>query len=125
VPNDSAEFFTRLGERGFEPMLASTTGTIRVDLRDGDRTEHWLIAIRRGNLTVSRSDAPADCVVSAEHARFDDIASGRSNAMAAALRGVLAFKGDTSLLVRFQRLFPAGEHLPVAASARSVGRQRS
>jgi putative sterol carrier protein len=125
VPNDSAEFFTRLGERGFEPMLASTTGTIRVDLRDGDRTEHWHIGIRRGKLAVSRSDAPADCVISADHARFDEIASGRLNAMAATLRGVLEVKGDPSLLVRFQGLLPAGEHLPVAASARTVGRQRS
>jgi putative sterol carrier protein len=120
----TAEFFDRLQERGREPALGRTTATIRVDLADGPKTEHWLVAIKRGDIAVSHENTPADCVISADRAKFDDIAAGRLNAMAAALRGVLGIEGDASLLVRFQRLFPAPTAPPIGAADRTVGKRR-
>ena len=38
--------------------------------------------------------------------------------------GVVRIQGDPAPLVRFQRLFPAAERMPVASGARSVGRRR-
>ena len=57
---------------------------------------------------------------------FDEVADGNVNALTAALRGMLGIEGDPAVLVRFQRLFPAGEPKREAgSSARTVGRQRS
>lgn len=102
----TAEFFDMLVERGHEPLLEKMTGTIRFDLRDGKKTELWLVTVVRGDLAVSRRNLRADCVVSADKALFDEVASGKTNAMAALLRGAIAVEGDVPLLVAFQRLLP-------------------
>jgi putative sterol carrier protein len=106
-------------------MLGRTSATIRVDLHDGRRTERWHVAIKRGEVTVTQRNAPADCVIKAERARFDDLATGRLNAMAAVLRGALDIEGDPIMLVRFQRLFPAPTAPPIGAADRIVGKRRS
>jgi putative sterol carrier protein len=118
----TAEFFDALVERGHEPLLEKATGTLRFDLKDGKKTDRWLVAVAKGDLAVSRQNLRADCVVSADKAEFDDIASGKTNAMAALLRGAVSIEGDTQLMVLFQRLFPgpprARKRRPTAASAR-------
>ena len=51
----TAEFFAELGRRGHEPLLASTSGTLRFDLAEGRRLEHWYVTIEKGNrLGVAR-----------------------------------------------------------------------
>ena len=95
----TTEFFDALAERGHEPLLEKTTGTVRFDLRDGKKTERWLVAVVKGDLAVSRQNLRADCVVSADKALFDGVASGKTNAMAALLRGAMSVEGDVQLLV--------------------------
>ena len=102
----TSDFFAELAQRGHEPMLQRTSGTIRFDLAGGQEVEHWHVAIRRGDLTISRGEAEADCIVAADKELFDRLASGTANAMAAALRGVVVPTGDLQLIVQFQRLFP-------------------
>jgi putative sterol carrier protein len=121
----TAEFFDRLAERGSEPGLARTTGSVRFDLTRDGRTEHWRVDFRRGALTVARDAGAADCVVRCDASVFDDLASGRSNAMAAYLRGQVVADGEAELLTRFQRLFPAPTGRKVTASARTVGKRRA
>ena len=76
----------------------------------------------KGDLAVSRQKLRADCVVSADKSLFDDIASGKTNAMAALLRGAMSIEGDIQLMVLFQRLFPgpprSRKRRPTAAPAR-------
>jgi putative sterol carrier protein len=55
---------------------------------------------------------------------FDDLASGRANAMAAMLRGAVAVDGDRTLMIRFQRLFPPAVARTSAPDDRSTGRRR-
>ena len=102
----TVEFFDALVERGHEPQLEKATGTVRFDLRDGKKINRWLVSIVQGDLAVSRRNVGADFVVSTDKAVFDDIASGKTNAMAALLRGAISVEGDTQLMVLFQRLFP-------------------
>jgi putative sterol carrier protein len=103
----TTEFFQGLATRGHEPVLAKATGTLRFDLRDGGaRAERWLITIDKGDVAVSHKNAKADCVVRADRALFEGIASGESNAMAAFLRGAVEIDGDRGLLLAFQRAFP-------------------
>jgi putative sterol carrier protein len=120
----TTRFFESLGSRGHEPLLGRSTGSLRIDLHDGAKVEQWRVDLRRGAATVSRDPGPADCIIHTDAAFFDDLALGRANAMAAALRGQLALEGDPSLLVRFQRLFPAPTGKRVTSSARTVGKRR-
>ena len=120
----TTEFFDRLAERGREPGLARTTGSVRFDLTRDGTVKHWRVEFRRGATTVSHATGPADCVVRADASLFDDLARGRANAMAALLRGRLAVDGSPELLIRFQRLFPAPTEPPMRASARTVGKRR-
>ena len=53
------------------------------------KVAHWRLDIRDGNVEVSQSDDAADCMIGASAKLFDDLASGKANAMAAALRNEL------------------------------------
>jgi putative sterol carrier protein len=102
----AAEFFDDLSHRGHEPLLERVAATVRFDIIDGDRTEHRLVRINRGDIRVEVSDVPADCVIIARRAVCDDVVSGRTSALAALLRGEAAVEGDPELMVLMQRLFP-------------------
>ena len=102
----TVEFFDALDERGHEPLLEKATGAVRFDLKDGKKTDRWLVTVAKGDVAVSRQNRRADCVVTADKSLFDGIASGKTNAMAALLRGAMGAEGDVQLLVLFQRLFP-------------------
>ena len=102
----TAAFFDDLAARGREPLLKSACGSLRFDMADGDRVEHWRVEIDNGDVAVSRSKSRADAVVRLDKAMSDGLVTGRVNAMAAALRGELVPDGDLSLLLLFQRLFP-------------------
>ena len=117
-------FFERLAARGAVPELQGATGTLRVDIERGGRTHHWRVEMRRGTVAVSRSAADADLVIHASGSLFDDLASGRANALAATLRGELGVSGDPAGLVKFQRLFPPPTGRKMQPSARTVGKRR-
>ena len=124
MANPTAAFFEHLAERGAEPSLGRTTGSIRVDLDRDGTIERWRLDIRRGALTVSQSADPADCVLTAPGRLFDDLTTGRANAMAATLRTELGVQGDPGLLVRVQRLFPAPTGRRQTATKRAAGKRR-
>jgi hypothetical protein len=48
----TAAFFDELGRQGHEPFLEAATGTVRFDRVDRDVTEHWLIAVDKGDIVV-------------------------------------------------------------------------
>ncbi len=102
----TAEFFDELSRRGHEPLLEKASGTLRIDVVDGKRTDRWLVTVEKGDVGVSRRNMRADCVIRTDRALFDGLASGKVNMMAAVLRGALGVEGDVGLLVLFQRLFP-------------------
>lgn len=103
----TARFFADLAARGDEPLLRKASGSMRFDVVSGRRTRRWLLSVDKGSLEVTEGGADAACVVRAEQAVFDKIASGRVNAIAAVLRGDLEVAGDWRMLVRLQRLFPS------------------
>jgi putative sterol carrier protein len=105
-PDPTERFFAELEAREHEPLLRKASGVMRIEVVDGKRTQRWLVAVDKGDLSVSRGPGEASCVVRAQKAVFDKLASGRLNAVAAVLRGDLTVDGDWRLLVRMQRLFP-------------------
>ena len=103
----TTDFLQALALGGPHPELenakarfASTSGT------PVSETARWLVALENGMVTVSRRNAKADCIVRADKAVFDRVASGEQNGMAAFLRGAIEVEGDQALLLPFQRLFP-------------------
>ena len=106
TPDTTAQFFDQLNARGQEPLLGNMTTSLRFDLTSGPRTEHWLITVKQGDVSVSRRNGRADCVVRGDKELFDEIAAGHANLMANFLRGRLTVEGNAAPLVRFQRLFP-------------------
>jgi putative sterol carrier protein len=115
-------FFARLEEQ-HQPRLTTVTGTVRFDIVDGERTEHWYLRIRKGDVTMSHDDAAADCVISADIGTFDEILTGHTNAMAAVLRGAVGMEGKVVLLTALQRLFPGTSEAPAEPPAGYARRQ--
>lgn len=116
MSNLTERFFDELAERGNEPCLAGVSGRVRFDIV-GKRTEHWLVTIERGDITVTHESGRADCTVQADRELFDRLVSGDDNAMAATLRGALVCSGEVDLLLSIQKLFPGrdlGRHAHVA-----------
>ncbi|SBT37456.1 SCP2 sterol-binding domain-containing protein [Micromonospora auratinigra] len=92
---------------GRHPELPETTaGTLRLDLREEGRTEHWYLTIDRQDVGVSRSAEEAQLVVRADRDVFDRLAAGRLHLAAALLRNDLTVQGDIRLLMTLRRLFP-------------------
>jgi putative sterol carrier protein len=118
----TAEFFQELGSRGHEPLLEKGVGTVRFDLVDGTRTDRWLVTLDKGDVSVSRKNVAADCVVRTDRTLFDGMASGDVNGMAAYLRGELTFEGDPEFLVLFQRILPAPATRPARRRSKGGGR---
>jgi hypothetical protein len=65
----TADFFDQLARRGHEPLLQRASGTLRFDLQHGTETDHWLVAIDRGDIAVSRKKVRADCVIRTDCSR--------------------------------------------------------
>jgi predicted lipid carrier protein YhbT len=99
-------FFSELAERDHDPLLAGVEGRVRLDVVDDGATDSWLVTFEHGDVAVGRDAGPADCTIRGKRALFDELARGRTNAMAAVLRGALVCSGDIELLIAVQRIFP-------------------
>jgi SCP-2 sterol transfer family len=109
-------FFDSLQARGYEPLLAKGTGSLLFEAVDGDETERWFVTITKGEIAVSQEGDQPTCTIRGPRRLFNSITEGRTNAMAAALRGELLLEGDPGLLLMFSRLFPGP---PISSHPRS------
>ncbi|WP_405093395.1 SCP2 sterol-binding domain-containing protein [Micromonospora sp. NBC_01392] len=92
---------------GRHPELPETTsGTVRLDLREGGRTEHWYLSIDRQDVRVARSAEEAELIVHADREVFDRIAAGRLHIAAALLSNAITVQGNLRLLMTLRRIFP-------------------
>jgi putative sterol carrier protein len=96
-------FFEHLAERGYEPLLHSTSGTIRTDIEDAGS---WFVVVNNGSLSVSRDTAGADCVIACSREDFDRMVVGKQNPTTLLLQGKMKVTGNIGLAAIFQRLFP-------------------
>ena len=99
-----AAFFDDLGGREHEPLLRNVSGTVRFDLVSGRTTERWLVAIRKGNLAVSRRNVAADTVIRMSRSLFEALVEGETNLFSAMLRGEVEIDGDYGLMIILRRL---------------------
>ena len=101
------DFFAALGRQGHAPMLRRVTGTIRFDLDHGRDTDHFTVAVAKGDVSVSRRTSAADTVIHTDRHLFERLITGRANATASMLRGLLGVSGDMELATLTRRLFAA------------------
>jgi len=110
----TSDFFDGLRQPG--TRLGNVTARIRVDLDRGRATDHWLVAIEKGNVSISRKNVKADATLHTDKEVFDRLALGEASPLASMLRGLVQAEGDTELIVLFQGLFPA-PHNPLGRRA--------
>ena len=96
------KFFEGLRDRGHEPLFANATATMRFDIDD----DRFYVTIDKGTVSVRNRGPKATCTVRCTRELFDQIADGRRNATAAALRGDIEIEGDPGVLLLFQRMLP-------------------
>lgn len=101
----TAKFFAGLAEPRREPLLANASGSIRIELRQGKRTEARTVVVDRGEVRLTDT-RDATCRIAADRELFNRLVSGQTNAVAAMLRGAVAVEGDLELLILFQRTLP-------------------
>lgn len=112
MADPTSDFFERLGQPGAR-RLGNVTASIRIDLDRGKGIDHWLLAIDKGNISVSRKNVKADATLHTDKEIFDRLARGEASPLASMLRGLVRAEGDTELIVLFQGLFPA-PHNPLS-----------
>lgn len=118
MSGSAAEYLARR-VAGRHPELPETTGgTIRLDLREGARTDHWYLTIDHQEVRVARLAEEADLVVRADREVFDRVATGRLHMIAELLRNDFTVQGNLRLLPLLRRLFPGP---PGARHPREVG----
>jgi len=123
MTTSSAEFFGDLAKRGHVPLMQRVKGTFRFDLDHDGGTDHWFVAVDKGDLKVSRRNTSADVTVHTNRSLFDDMVVGRVNATAAVLRGLLGIEGNIGLLLVFQRLFPGPAEQPGRGTSTPKGKK--
>ena len=107
------QFLLSLADRGFQPLLQKTTGTLAVRLLDGSEVEAWMVAVEKGEVSARRGGGDADATLTVERSLFERMVQGRANAMAAVLRGEVTIEGDLDLLMAVQRVFPGPDGPPI------------
>jgi SCP-2 sterol transfer family protein len=136
VASTAESFFAGLAEAGHIATFERESATIRFDIPDADerdqaahadKAERWYVTVKDGRVSVTRQDRPADAVVRVSRPQFESIVTGRLNAQAAMLRGLLTVEGKMAAVVMFQRCLPGppgsrGTAAPI--SARAVNAQR-
>ena len=103
MSDTTGEFFTRLAERGYEPLLHSVSGTFRLDIEDAGS---WFVVVENGSLTVSRDTVGADCTLVCSKEDFERMVVGKQNPTTLFMQGKMMITGNPGLAQMFQRLFP-------------------
>jgi hypothetical protein len=101
-----SRFFAALAQPGHLATFEGESATLRFDVLEGERVDRWYLTVINGDVTVTRRNRPADVVVRIRRPDIEAIVTGRLNAQAALLRGLMTFEGNIAALMMFQRCLP-------------------
>jgi len=98
------EFFEQLAARtaGGSDRTRGLTATYRFDVEGAGS---WRVQVDDGAVSVSESDADADCVIAVSEDTLLGIVSGRQSPTGALLMGRIRLEGDAALAMRLRDLF--------------------
>ena len=97
------EFFEDLAARteGGSARTRGLTATYRFDVEGAGS---WRVAVDDGAVSVSETDAAADCVIAVPEELLLRIVRGEQSAMGAFLMGKIRVEGDAALAMRLKDL---------------------
>jgi alkyl sulfatase BDS1-like metallo-beta-lactamase superfamily hydrolase len=98
------QFFASLAEPGRISTFEGESASVRFDV--GPAGETWSVQITDGAVAVSTASQPADAVVTIARRDLEAIVTGKLNAQAAILRGLLTCAGSIAAVIMFQRCLP-------------------
>lgn len=101
-----SDFFAVLAEPVHLATFERESATIRFDVSDDKDVQHWYVTVTDGDVEVTRRNSPADAIVRVRRPDFEQIVTGRMNAQAALLRGIVSCEGSVGALMMFQRCLP-------------------
>ena len=101
-----SQFVSSLEEPGRISTFEGESASLRFDVDDGPGTERWRVQVTDGKVAVTRAKSPADAVIKIGRPQLEAIVTGRLNAQAAILRGLLVCEGSIAALIMFQRCLP-------------------
>ncbi|MFI5488352.1 MULTISPECIES: SCP2 sterol-binding domain-containing protein [Micromonospora] len=102
----AVQHLRRLGPGRRPDLPDALAGTVRLDMMEDGRTEHWYLAIADQRVRVSRSTDDAELVVRADREVFDQLARGELHPAAALMRNEVTVQGDIRLFLLLRRIFP-------------------
>lgn len=102
MADNPREFFERMQGRIDPDRTRGTTGSYRFDVEGAGS---WHVAIDDGDVAVSESDDPADCVIRTSEKTFMGIVRREQNPTTAYMTGKLRVEGDLGLAMKLQKLF--------------------
>jgi predicted lipid carrier protein YhbT len=120
------QFFASLAAPGRISTFEGESASVRFDVGTGGA--QWCVRVTDGAVAVSKSSDPADAVVRIGRRDLEAIVTGRLNAQAAILRGLLTCEGSIAAVIMFQRCLPGppgsvGRVAPI--SSKTVTRQHA
>lgn len=126
-----SSFFARLAEAGHVPTFERNSATLRFDVSgdgQGQPGERWYVTVTDGDVAVSHTNGPADAVVRIGRRHLGALVTGRLNATAAYLRGLLTCEGSMAAVIMFQRCLPGppastGRVAPISSAAVTAQRR--
>ncbi|MFG3598681.1 SCP2 sterol-binding domain-containing protein [Micromonospora chersina] len=99
-------FFASLPARAPAVLRGPVRGHLQLDLTTENRTAHWFLELAPGTVRVTREQLPADAVFTVSADLFEELITGREQALAAVLRNEATFSGNVVLFLVFRRFFP-------------------
>jgi putative sterol carrier protein len=122
-----SHFFASITAPGRIATFEHESAALRFDVQDGGYVERWHVAVNNGDVSVKRQNGHADAIVRIQRPVFEAVVTGRTNAQAALLRGLIDCEGSVAALMMFQRCLPGppgstGKVAPI--SSKTVTAQR-
>ncbi len=107
VPSNPQQIFDAMPSRFNAAAAAGVNATYQFDLT-GDNGGTWQVAVGGGSCTVSQGagNPSPNITITMSASDYVDMVSGKLNAQMAFMGGKLKIKGDMSLALKMQQLFP-------------------
>src|SRR6266851_2286508 len=100
------DFFEGLIRQGHVATFEGEKATVRFEAVTGKTIERWHVTVADGDVSVTRQNRAADSVARVRRAGLEAMVTGRLNAQAAVLRGLIDTEGKLAALMMFQRCLP-------------------
>jgi len=125
MANAKELFFEELGKKRHVQLLEGRSGTVLVELKNGEKgqSQRWYVNVHRGDVSVSRSGSNPDSVFRTDSKTFAAIVAGKMNTIPALLRGLVEVEGRIDLIVALQTLYRPSTGAPDQRTAGYAGRR--